>query len=330
MLNPSGLIGGSNVTAARSALGFIESRGAVRVGEILAPSETTLFAGDRVATNSGQALVQYRQGTRVTLAGETVANFAAARVQLEKGLMTIQTVSNTGMVFAASTLRLEPAVARTAANITFNNSKASVAVSEGTVNVVDPSGTQLASLNAGDARLFEEGSASSDPASAAPSAAPPQGTGTSSSGSSRKWLIGVGVGVVGVSLGIAGLVHANDANSRADNANSQVAALNTQIAAANAQIASLRASASGLAAITAALAAQEAALGRALDQVRLIQQQLAAGQLTPAQAATQLAAVQATIAQIVSAIGTIGGDLTACQSELGSTTSPGAPSRCHL
>ena len=97
--------------------------------------------------------------------------------------MSFQTAAGSAMVFAVSTLRLEPSTAKAAANVTLKDSKASVAVTEGTLNVVDPSGVQLASLHAGDARLFEEAAAAvpgpaSSPA-AAPPVAPPQGSSSS-------------------------------------------------------------------------------------------------------------------------------------------------------
>jgi hypothetical protein len=202
VLNPPSIVAASGGTPPQSILGFITSRGSVRVGEMAVPSEGTLFSGDRVQTNSGVAVIQYRDGARIMLASESVANFALARMQLEKGLMSFQTVAGKGMVFAVSTLRLEPATAKAAANVTFKDSKANVAVTEGTLKVVDPSGVQLASLNAGDARLFEAvagavpGPASS-PAAAAP-AAPPQG-GAGSSSFNYKWLI---VAVVPPAIGL--------------------------------------------------------------------------------------------------------------------------------
>lgn len=306
LLNPSGLIAASTGTT-RAALGSIESRGAVRVGEILAPSQSTLFAGDRVATNSGQAVIQYRQGTRVVLAGESVANFAQARVQLEKGLMTFQTASNSGMVFAAATLRMQPAAAKTAANVTFTDSKASISVTEGTLKVLDPSGVQLASLKAGEARLFEEAPASPAPsasASAAPPAAPPQGTASPSS--SRKWLIGVGAAVVGAYLGVAGLVRADDANSRADSQASLVARVEQQNAALSAQITALRSQAAALSAFLNTVSATSAQQQALINQLSSAVADISAIQ-------TQLSAVQAQTTQILSAIAAQGGVATPAQ-----------------
>jgi hypothetical protein len=323
---PPRIAGAANGPAARTALGSIESSGTVRIGEVLTPSQNTLFAGDRVRTNNGGAVIQYRQGSRVVLASETVADFAPARVQLEKGLMTFESPSNSGMIFAASTLRLEPSAAKTAANVTFTDSKASISVTQGTLKIVDPSGLQLASLNAGEARMFEEAPARSEPASASspsPSsaAAPPQG-----GGGSNRWILALGVGVVGLSLGIAGIVRANDANSRADSATAaataataQATALQAQVTAANAAAALLQtrlnatgADAAVIARISADLAAQIARLAQAQASLSTIVAQLAAGQITPAAAATQLAALQTIIAQATQAIAADGARAASC------------------
>lgn len=61
--------------------------------------------------------------------------------------------------FAVSTLRLEPATAVSVATVTLQDKKASVSVTEGTLNIVDPTGVQLASLSAGQAGVFQEASA---------------------------------------------------------------------------------------------------------------------------------------------------------------------------
>jgi hypothetical protein len=340
---PPRIAAAANGPAARAALGSIDSRGAVRIGEVLTPSQNTLFAGDRVQTNNGGAVIQYRQGPRVVLASETVANFAPARVQLEKGLMTFESASNSGMIFAASTLRLEPAAEKTAANVTFTDSKASIAVTQGTLKIVDPSGLQLASLNAGEARMFEDARAESEPAAAAspaPSAAAPQGGG----GGNHHWILAVGVAVVGVSLGVAGIVRANDANSRADSANAaaasantaadaakaaaaaasaQVVALQAQVTAANAAAAALQArlnaigaDAAAIARISAALSAQIAILAQAQAQLNTVVSQLAAGQITAAQAQQQLNALNAIITNATNAINALGQQASNCSTQI--------------
>lgn len=304
LLYPSPMTAGT--TASRNVLGSIAARGSVQVGEVLMPTEGTLFAGDRVQTNNGSAIIQYREGARIQLASGSLANFTPSRVQLEKGLMSFQTASNNGMMFAVSTLRLEPSTPKAAANVTLKDSKASVAVTEGTLKIVDPSGAQLASLNAGDARLFEEVAASLPEPAASPSpapaaAAPPQGGG----GGSHTWMIALGAAVVGTSLGIAGLVRANDANDRADQSISQVAALQTQIAAAQAQVTTLRAQLATLAAQSAQVKAIEADLAAQLQALATLQQQLAAGQITPAAAAARLAQINAAISASINALAQI-------------------------
>jgi cell division protein FtsB len=304
----------ANGPAARAALGSIESRGSVRIGEVLTPSQNTLFAGDRVQTNNGGAVIQYRQGSRVVLSSETVANFAPARVQLEKGLMTFESASNSGMIFAASTLRLEPGSAKTAANVTFTDSKASVAVSEGTLKVVDSSGLQLASLNAGEARLFEESPASPEPASAsspspsAPAAAP-QGGG----GESHKWMLALGVGVVGVALGTVGIVRANDANSRADSAGKSAATANA--AAATAQTAADQANAAARAA-AAQVTALQAQLSAASAQLTTLQAQNTASAAQIAQLQTQLAALTTQATALAAQLSTLQGQNTASAAQI--------------
>ena len=325
--NAPNISAASAAATPRTAIGSIQSHGAVRVGEILAASDSTLFAGDRVQTNNGGASVQYREGVRITLGSESVATFTPERVQIERGLMTFQTIANNRVSFAASSLRLEPSSAKTVGNVVFKDSRASVSVSEGTVKVLDPSGVQLAALNAGDARVFEE--AAAEPPSAAAPAAAPQG---GSSGSSHKWaLIGIGAGVVGASLGIAGLVRANDANDQADQSTSALAAAQAQLAAAQTQanalaarIAALGTASANAAAIQADLALQIARLTQAQAALNTIVSQLAAGQITPAQAQQQLTALQATLTQIVNAITSDQAKLAQCINTL-SSSNPSCP-----
>jgi hypothetical protein len=341
IVNPSGMFAASTtVVAPRSPLGSIDSYGSVRVGEILVPGETTLFAGDRVQTNNGGAVVQYRKGARVSLAAESVADFAPSKVQLEKGLMRFETSSN-GLSFSASTLRLEPTTVKTIANVTLSDSKASVSVTEGTLKVMDPSGVQLASLNAGEARMFEEAPASASPAPSAsvPSpAAPPQagssGQASSGGGSDHHWLIAAGIALAGLGVGIGALVHANDAESSANaasanataaaasaaQAQSQVAALTTQLSALQTQAASLQAqlnasvSASNqLKALSAQLTAQVAALAQVQAQLTSLLSQIASqgGVATPAQLSqlqslsSQESTIESNLANIGNGINTI-------------------------
>lgn len=333
---PPRIAAAANGPATRAALGSIDSRGAVRIGEVLTPTQNTLFAGDRVQTNNGGAVIQYRQGPRVVLASETVASFAPARVQLEKGLMTFESASNSGMIFAASTLRLEPSSAKTAANVTFTDSKASIAVTQGTLKVVDPSGLQLASLNAGDARLFEEAPTSSEPASAsspssAPSSAAPQG-----GGENHHWVLALGVAVVGVGLGVAGIIRANDANSRADSAaaataqaQAQLAALSTQLNAASAQITALQGQNTQQNSQIAQLQSQVATL---TTQLSALNAQLSTLQGQNTASAAQIAQLQSQITSLTSQTNALIAQIAALQLQLQqvcNAVSPSVPAGCH-
>jgi len=283
-----------------------------------------------VQTNNGGAVVQYRKGVRVSLAAESVADFASARVQLEKGLMRFETSSN-GVTFAASTLRLEPTTVRTVGNVTLRDSKASVSVTEGTLKVVDPSGVQLASLNAGEARLFEEGpdstpaspSASAKSPSTPPSSGPPS-TSTSSQSSKHKWLIAAGMGVAGLTVGLGLGLHGSNSNSSNAGASaslgvqaqSQSAAIATQLNALNSQAASLKAlldaassSSSQAKSLDAQLAAQQALLTQAQAELAALNAQINSqgGQATPTQIselqslAGQLSTIQSNIISIQNA-----------------------------
>ena len=53
--------------AQKKVLGSIAAHGSVQVGDVLSPDRGTLFAGDRIKTNNGGALVQYRTATNVTI-----------------------------------------------------------------------------------------------------------------------------------------------------------------------------------------------------------------------------------------------------------------------
>lgn len=220
-----------------AALGSVTPRGAVNVGDVRVPGMSALFSGDQVQTGAGSALIQYQDGPRVVLGIQSQASFSASRVELKQGQMSFSTKAG-GPLFAASTLRIEPVGSNSAADVTYVDHKASVAVTEGAFRVVDPSGVELASLRAGEARLFEEALPSAPaPAAAAPPAVPPAPQ-IGGGGSNRAWLLALGVGIVGTSLGIAGLVRASDADDRADEASAAANAAQADAAAAQAQAAS--------------------------------------------------------------------------------------------
>ena len=291
-----------------AVLGSISSYGAVTVGDIASPAENTLFAGDLVKTNAGSAVIQYKEGTRVLLAKNSTAQFTDSDVQLQNGQMSFRTSSDQSTVFHASSLRLEPA-GSSSANVILKDQKASVNVTEGAVQVVDPTGKRLASIQAGEARLF---AMAVPPASAAPaaSAAAPQMGGSDGT----VWLLALGVAAVGASLGIAGLVRASNANDNADAATAranaaeaqaadllaQVNALKAQVAASQAQVAALQADIAASQAKISALEAQIATLqgqsGASQAQIAALQTQLAAAQAQLAAAQAQLTASQADIA----------------------------------
>jgi len=261
-----------------AVLGSISSYGAVTVGELSAPAENTLFAGDLVSTRIGSAVIQYKQGTRVLLTMDSSAQFTPSAVQLQKGQMTFRSSSVQGPVFQASSLRLEPTVASSSANVILNDGKASVAVTEGAVRVVDPTGAPLASIQAGEARLFAMASAAAAPAAPpTASAAAPQAGG----GNGTVWLLALGVAAAGASLGIAGLIRANNANDSADASKatlatlqSQNAALQTSLTKAIADLATLRAQVSAFTTSSAQLAAIIKALDDAQTQANVLHNQV--------------------------------------------------------
>ena len=328
MVNPPSIFAASTPSASRAVLGSIATNGSVRVGEVLVPTEGTLFSGDRVNTNNGNATIQYRDGARVQLASESLADFAPGRIQLEKGLMSFSTVSADGMVFSASTLRLEPTTAKSAANVTLKDTKASVSVTEGTVKVIDPSGTLLASLKAGDARLFEEAPSSSsaaDPAAAPSAAAAPQGGGSSGN---NHWLIAAGLAVAGIALGIAGIVKADDASNSADKANAAALAAQQQVTALQATVSSVTARLNALiltvtadAAASSQLRAITVDLDIQLGNLTAIQVILATPGVTPA----QIAAALTRLATLTAAVNTDLGLLNALNFPGGG--SPATPTR---
>ena len=191
-----------------AVLGSVSSSGVVHVGEVQVPGMSALFSGDQVRTLAGNAMMQYQGGMRVALGNVSLANFSSDRVELQKGKRSFSTETGKPL-FAASTLRIEPTSAKSAVNVTLQDRKATVAVTEGTFKGVDLSGAQLAALRASEARLFVEASAAlPNPPAAAAVAPPPQGGGGSAM--NRGWLVALGVGIVGVSLAIAALIRAND------------------------------------------------------------------------------------------------------------------------
>jgi len=275
------------ISAAPSAavLGSISSYGTVTVGDLASPSENTLFAGDLVNTGVGSAVVQYKDGTRVLLAMNSTAQFTAGEVQLQAGQMTFRTASEQVPVFHASSLRLEAAPS-SSANVILNDRKATISVTEGAVRVVDPTGARLASVQAGEARLFAMASpaAAAPPAPAAP-AAPQMG-----GGNGTVWLLALGVATAATALAIAGLVRANNANDKADAAASQAASLQSAIDSLEGQI-----------------AAAQGQITTLQGQITTLQGQIAALQTSGSAQAAQIAALQGTVS-------TLQGQVTALQS----------------
>ncbi len=278
------------VAAPGAVLGSVTPRGVVTVGDIRIPGMSALFSGDNVQTRAGSALIQYQEGAKVVLGIESQASFSPSRVELQKGQMSFSSVAG-GPQFVASTLRIEPVGPKSAANVTYMDHKATVLVTEGSFRVVDPSGAQLASLRAGEMRLFEEVSAAAPgpPAAAAPPAVPPSPQITTG-GSSRTWLLALGIGIVGTSLGIAGIVRASDADDRADAANQRAnqaqseaaearalaASATSQNAALQTAVNNLRTQVTSLQTQLASQAANQAAVNAQLGALLAVQQELAA------------------------------------------------------
>ena len=194
------------MSAAPSAavLGSISSYGAVTVGDLASPAANTLFTGDLVNTHAGTAVIQYKEGTRVLLGRDSSAQFTTDEVQLQAGQMTFHSASDQRPVFHASSLRLESAPS-SSANVILDDRKATVSVTEGAVRVVDPTGVPLASIQAGEARLFAMASpAAAPPASAVPAA--PQFGGSNAT----VWLLALGTAAVGLAIGINALINNDD------------------------------------------------------------------------------------------------------------------------
>jgi hypothetical protein len=203
MLHPSQLSAAlQGSTGPVAVLGSIAAYGSVQVAGFPALPESTLFLGDRVSTGTGRAVIQYRTGARILLADDSAAQFSAEQVVLQKGQMTFRSVSVDGPAYVASTLRLEPLAAGSAASMTLSDGKASVAVSatvtvsEGSVRIVDSTTGQTFSVRAGETREFAvafPNAASPAPTSAGAPAAPQSRT----RGSTAYWLLGLGAGAAG-------------------------------------------------------------------------------------------------------------------------------------
>ena len=313
MIRPSPIVAASASTALpATVLGSITSRGVVRVGDVRVPDTSTLFSGDQVQTAAGSALIQYQQGVRVILGTGSLASFSSSRVELQKGQMSFN-ASAGGPLFAASTLRIEPTSGKSSANVTLQDRKATVAVTEGSLRVVDPSGVQLASLRTGEARLFEEASAASpSPASPAPAAAAaaPQGAGGSSS---RAWLLALGVGIVGASLGIAGITRANSADDRAEKAQTLATQSQTQSDQLRAQITQLQAQNTALTTQLNTLRTQLSTLSAQAAAQNVVIQNLSAASAEVNRLQTQLSSTQNQLAQLLADIARQGGTATPAQ-----------------
>ena len=299
-----------------AVLGSISSYGAVSVGAVIAPSEGTLFAGDLVNTRLGSAVIQYKEGARVLLAMDSSAQFTASTVQLQKGQMTFRSASENGPMFSASSLRLEPAAANSSANVILNEGRASVAVTEGAVRVVDPTGVRLADLEAGEARLF---AMAVPPAAAAASPAVPAAP-QASTESKTIWLLALGVSAVATSLGIAALVRANDASDKADEAAAKNTELTAQITALQGTINTLQGQITTLqgqiAALQSSSSAQQATINSLQGQVTALQATINALQstITSLQAANSSQAAQ--ITSLLNQVAALQQQIAALQAEI--------------
>lgn len=140
--------------ATSEVIGSIESHGPVQLGDVRMPSVGTLFAGDRVATNNGVALIRYTNGAQIVLASESRANFAPGQVQLEIGLMTFESAFMHGVAFSVSSIRMEPTSPKIIGSITLRENKVGIAVTQGTLQITDASGVELALMKGGEARSF--------------------------------------------------------------------------------------------------------------------------------------------------------------------------------
>ena len=308
------------IAAPGAALGSVTPRGIVNVDNVQVPGMSALFSGDQVRTGVGSALIQYEEGARVVLGLESQASFSATRVELKKGQMSFSTKAG-GPLFAASTLRIEPVGNKSAANVTYVDHKATVAVTEGSFRIVDPSGEQLASLRAGEARLFEEVAASepAPPAAAAPAApAAPQIGG----GGNRAWLLALGVGIVGTSLGIAALLRASDADDRADEALDAANATRSEIDAARAQAAALSAQ---ISALQAQLASAQATSSQQASQIADLNVRLQAAQAALVQAQANLSGQTQLIQSLQNEVQNLQNEIILLQQEIENITSNVTP-----
>ena len=279
--------------APRTVLGSITVHGPVTVGDTLIPPSSggTIFAGDQVQTAIASAVVQYQQGPRVMLATQSLVEFTATHVRLEMGRMWFRSASADGPVFLASTLRLEPAAANSGAIVTRRDQKASILVTEGRFNIVDTSGARLASLSAGDARLFEEETATLHAVATPPQARPSQAPAGQAS-SEKWWVLGIGSAMAGAATTVGLIVRASDSEILSNQINFQLVQTQSQNAALQEQASSLQ---SQLASLSPPpeLAARFATVGSQLTQIQ-----------------SDLDAVQSQISQLLSDIDSQGGDPT--------------------
>jgi hypothetical protein len=254
--------------ASAAVLGSISTNGSVSIGSISAPGSGTIFAGDQVETRTGSAVIQYKEGPRVMLGVDSSAEFSSGGVQLRRGQMTFRSGTEKVMVFNASSLRLEPAGVNSSANVVLDHDRASVAVTEGAIRVIDPSGAPLANLEAGESRLFAMAAAPAAASPAAPAAAPqaPEGRQTI-------WALVLGGAGFATTFGLAAAWD-NDVDEIAELVGpiqSQAAALQVQLNNTNTQLAGLRSQ-------TAQLSSQVSPSSPAGQQLAAIATQLEAAQ----------------------------------------------------
>jgi hypothetical protein len=185
--------------ATSAAVGQMTTRGTAEINGITAPTDTTVFAGDRIATRGETtAVLTMRGGDQVLLPSLSAATVARdesrVTISLEQGALAVLSKSKTPVMVAASGVRIQPVANAPAIYEVGVHGKA--------LEVIARRGTALVET-AGRSVEVKEGT------ELEATMAPPQGA-SPALGTFETWTIvaAAAAGVTGLALGVAAITRA--------------------------------------------------------------------------------------------------------------------------
>ena len=200
--------------ATSAVVGQMNTRGTAEINGITAPADTTVFAGDRIATRAQTtAVLTLSGGDQVFLPASSTASVERhenrVTLSLERGALAVLNKGRAPVVVAASGARIQPAANATAIY--------EVAVHGKTLEVIARRGTALVET-AGRSVEVKEGT------ELEANMAPPQAGGPGVLSSFETWTIiaAAAAGVTGLVLGVAAITRTQPQDCTVSPASSKI------------------------------------------------------------------------------------------------------------